>query len=431
MTSRITALIIIILLVVVAALYPSFTGTNAGTLAVALGLVILVGYLVGEIGAHLQLPRLTGYIIAGMVIGPYCSNLLTHDAVDHLDLIDQIALALIALSAGGEFHLSSLKQRMKAIGWITASQVVLIFVLGTTSFYTVSTWLPFLEGMNSATRWAAGMVFGVIAIAQSPATTIAIITETKSAGPMTETVLGITVIKDVLVIIIFTSLVPLLKMLEFDQGGVNWGFLLGLFNELTISVLVGLGAGWFISIYLRFVNKNQVFFVLAFSYLISEGSKTFHLDTLIVCIAAGIWVTNASKRGKALIDMIEDSSLLIYVVFFTITGAALDLITLQSMFGLAMLLVAIRLLWTGVSTYAGAKLSREHFVCPQYLWMLFLPQAGVSLGLLSILIKEGFEWGEGMQTLMVAVIAVNQIIGPIFMKIGLAKCGELGKAQRK
>lgn len=430
MISRLIALGILLLMFTIMPFISFEQGVHEGGLAASLGLVILSGFLCGEIGSRLQLPRLTGYIVAGILIGPYVLGMLSHEVVAQLNLIDQIALAIIALSAGGELHLTSLRKRFRGIAWITGAQTVGIFSIGVLSFYLISSWMPFLQGLSSNSKLAVSLVFGVIAVAQSPATTIAIITETKSAGMVTETLLGITVIKDVLVIFLFSSLIPLLKMIEFDSGGMNVEFIFGLFYELGISIVAGLVAGFIISLYLRYVNQSPVLFVLAFSYLVSEGAKNFHLDTLIICIAAGVWVTNASKRGEDLIQMLEDSSLLVYVIFFTITGAALNLIALQTMFGFAVLLVVIRIMATGVSTYAGAKFSGETFPSPHWLWMLFLPQAGVSLGLLTVLIREGFAWSEGMQTLMIAVIAINQIVGPILMKNGLSICNEIGHAKR-
>lgn len=430
MISRSVALLLLFALVYLFQQFKNEVETAPGILAVSLGLVILAGYLCGELGSKIKLPRLTGYILAGIVIGPYCFGLLTHETVGQMKLVDQIAWSMIALSAGGEFNIASIKKRIRGILWITVCQMIGIFCIGSFAFYCITPFIPFLNALPPMGKITAALAFGAIAISQSPAQAIVIVTETKSGGPITETVLGITILIDVIMIMIFMTFVPVLKMLDSGEGGMNWAIAAGLITELAVSVLIGLAAGWFLSLYLRYLQKNPVLFVLAFSYIISEGARALHLDTMIICITAGTYVSNASKQGEELIKMLEDSSLIVYVIFFCITGAKVNLTALQSTFGLALFLVAVRMVSMGISTYCGAVFSRAGYPTPHRMWMLFLPQAGVSLGLLSILTREGFSWGSWMQTLLVAVISINEIIGPILMKSGLSLYGEIGQAKR-
>lgn len=421
----------ILALMGIARLYPwVLDEAGAGRLTLSLGLVILAGYLLGEIGADFKLPRITGYLLAGMLLGPHLSGLLSKEFLGNIALIDQIALALIALSAGGELYVSSLKARWKGIAVITLFQAVLVLLGGAAAFYWISGSLPFLSAADTTGRLAAALVFGVIAIAQSPATTIAVITESRASGPFTETVLGITVIKDVLVIVLFTLLVPLVKMMELSQEGMDFGIVWNLGGEIVLSAAAGVAAGWGISFYLKHIRKDPVLFILAFCFLVSEGSKTFHLDTLIVCIMAGAWVANTSERGETMIKMIEQSSLIVYVVFFTITGALLDLNALYACFGVALFLTLARMGAMYAATTPAAWISGERHASIHTLWMAFLAQAGVSLGLVTILAREGISWGRELQTIVVAVIAMNQIAGPILLKYALKKTGETLDAKR-
>lgn len=429
MTSRIIALLLMVALLGIVLQYPLLLETNrTGVLATSLGAVILFAYLLGEILSRIKLPRISGYLFAGMILGPYISGLLTHQTCRDFALIDQIALALIALSAGGELQLNSLRQRIGGISLMTLMQTVFLFIGGTLSFFFLARWLPLIQDLSTANRFAAAMVFGVISIAQSPSSTIAIITELRSSGKATETILGVAVIKDVLVIMLFALLIPIVKVIELG-GEFELAFLINLGTELAISFGAGIAAGWLISLYLKHIKIHPVLFVLAFCYLVSEGSKTFHLDTLIVCIIAGFWVTNASKKGKELIEMIEGSSLIIYVIFFCITGATLDLFALQSVWEITLALVLVRMLLLSLATETSLKLTRDTFQSPHTLWMSFIAQAGVSLGLITILQREGISWGSSLKTIVVATIALNQIIGPITLKIALQKAGEAKKSR--
>ncbi len=428
MLSRFIALLLILVLLLIVLQYPlQVTSSKSGLMALSLGIIILGGYLWGEILVRFKLPRISGYLFAGMLLGPYLGNILSHETIKNFYLIDQIALALIALSAGGELHLSSVKRHLKGIAFITLVQCIVLFAFGTGVFYLLSGWIPFLKEYSPVSRFGASMVFGVISVAQSPATTIAIITETKSSGIITELLLGVAVIKDVLVILFFAILIPTVKVMELG-GGFEWEFLFKLGFELVLSFIVGMIAGMIISFYLKYVRANPVLFVLAFSYLVSEGSKTFHLDTLIVCIMAGLWVTNASKKGEELIKMIENSSLIIYVIFFCITGAALNLLAIQNTWELTLILIAARMLFLFFSTYIGCKAAKVEVPIPYTFWSAFLPQAGVSLGLITVLKRQGIPWGGHVEPIIIATIALNQIIGPITMKIALQRAGETNKS---
>ncbi len=208
-------------------------------------------------------------------------------------------------------------------------------------------------------------------------------------------------------------------------GGFQFGFLGKISEEIFLSFGAGIVAGILVSLYLKYIQTDPVLFILAFSYLISEAAKNFHLDTLIICITAGFWVTNASNRGKALIEMIEKIALLIYVVFFCLTGASLNLAALSSALFITIFLVAARMVFLYLSTSIGLRVSGESIRSPNTLWMAFLPQAGVSLGLITILQLENIQWGENLKTIVVAVIAVNQIIGPITLKYALQQSEDI------
>jgi Kef-type K+ transport system membrane component KefB len=423
MLIRLCAFFIMLALAWITQFYP-YGSNSASRTVIALGFVILAGYLLGEILVKIRLPRVSGYLFAGMLFGPYIGGILTIQTVHDLALIDTIALSLIALSAGGELHLSSLKKGWKGILGIMFAQVVGILPMAGLFFYFMATTFHFMGDIPQTSLISAAMVFGVIAISQSPSITIAIITETRSSGFATDTVLSVSVIIDVLVISLFTIVMTLIGLLEQGQSDIEWGVYLALGAELVFSILAGILAGIGISIYLKYVNANRVLFVLAFSYLVSVTCKPLHLDPILVCVFAGTWVTNASKKGHELIEMIEKGSLIIYVIFFCVAGAALNLTALVEMKWIALALVVARMAFLAITTWSGVKISGIPIPTTGSFWMAFMPQAGVSLGLIAILNKKGFAWAPTMYTLMLACIALNQIIGPITLKYALQKTGE-------
>lgn len=425
MITRISSLFVIIACACIVRAYPygELSGVQ-GVTAFSLGLVILGGYLLGELISLLTLPRITGYLLAGMLAGPCLGGMLSQATVKNLTLIDQIALSLIALSAGGELRLDTLRKQWKGIVSITLSQTIGVFVLGTAAFALTSAFFPFMRDDPWTTRIAAGLVFGAISVAQSPATTIALISETRSKGVCTDITLGTAVLKDVMVIILFTITLSVDHLLELEGASISMQPFISLGGELLFSILTGLATGWGIAFFLSRVNSDPVLFLLAFSYLISVGSHSIHLDPVLICVVAGIWVTNTTEQGEKLLSIIGKGSLVIYVIFFCVAGAALDLNALQTMSVLAVLLTLIRMALLALTTGAGVAIAKPPIRSPWTYWMGFLPQAGVSLGLVMVLRREAFWWGDKMATLLVACIALNQIFGPILMKIAFQQSGE-------
>jgi len=431
MINRLSALFLIVALVMIVRLYPfgELPGLQ-GANAFSLGFVILTGYLLGEILSSIKLPKITGYLIGGMFIGPYLAGLITHDSVADFQLIDQIALTLIALTAGGELRLEALKKCWRGIISITISQTIWLFALGTLSTWALINFTPWFGSYSTIAQWSVALIIGVIAIAQSPSTTIAIITETKSAGMCTDLALGVAVVKDVIVIVMYTCVLMTVGVMDQGMDALEWIKLFALAKEIVFSILFGILAGVFISYYLSRIRLDAILFLLAFCYLISIGAKSIHLDPLLVCVAAGIWVTNASSQGAELIETIEEGSLIIYVIFFCVAGASLNLGALAKMWPLALLLVGFRMIMVAFSTWFASRFSKLAIPSPRSYWMVFLPQAGVSLGLVALLRQDEFIWASDLKTLVIACIAINQILGPILMKYALVKSGEVGQHKR-
>ncbi len=423
MLTRISSLFLVIAFVSIVQVYPYGEASGIqGTTAFSLGFVIIVGYLLGEIVARLSLPRVTGYLLAGMAVGPYLGGWLSKETVKNLTLIDQIALSLIALSAGCELRLSELKDHWKGVVSITFFQIAFLVVLGTAGFWLITGWLPLFEGASPLVRVQAGLAFGVIAAAQSPATTIAVISDLKAKGPATDSVLGAVVLKDVFVIMLYTVVLSMNHLVEGSALTLQPFIVLG--GELLFSILFGAAAGWGVAFYLKHIRSDPILFLLAFSYLVYVGSKSIHLDPVLVCVTAGIMIANATDQGERLLDIIRQGSLIIFVIFFCVAGAALHLTAMRDMAALAALLLAMRMVLLWGATGASLSVAKVPNAKASTYWMAFLPQAGLSLGLASVLEKEGFTWAAPVVTVMVACIAMNEIIGPILMKFALQRTGE-------
>ena len=423
--SRLFGLTALLLLMVLLIKLPGALQAVTVPLSMHIGFLILAGYVLGKVGMTIGLPGITGYLLAGIIFGPSVLGLVDRPAVDELTMINNFALTLIALTAGGEVELGWVMKRFKSFGLITGIQCLTVFLGVALIMVFAEGLLPAIFPPDIKSKMAIACMFGVIAVAKSPSSTVAIIVESGSKGPVTDFTLGISIIKDVLVIVMFAVVLAIsLQVLHVrDSGG---DLVSTLLVEIVGSIAFGVALGYLIIFYLRRVGKEITITILAASFLIYETSHLLHLHALLVCMVAGIVVNNLSHQGRTFIEAIERGSLPVYVIFFAIAGAGLNFSVLALSWPLVLILVLSRTLFTWLGTVAGAVASKEIDTVRKYLWMGFTTQAGVTLGL-AVLVERAFaeSWGTQFKNVVIGSIAIFQIVGPVMFKYGLDKSGEI------
>lgn len=404
---------------------------SAAAAAMALGFVLLVSFVLGRAVTRLGLPTITGYILVGMLAGPYMLGwvhpafaVLGHSAVSSLRLLDALALGLIALTAGGELRLSAVREHARTIVAVIAGQVGLVFAGVAVLVLAGGALFPSLEGFAGGRLVAAALLFAVIATANSPATALAIIQEYRSRGPVTDVVLAVTVVKDVVVISLFTIVLAFAILLARPAATFDVAFLGRLAWEVTGSIALGVALGWLVAQYVARVGAELPLLILGVAFVAVAVLPALHLSGLLALMVAGFYIENFSAHGEALIEAIERHSLPVYVVFFTIAGASLDLGALGATLPLAAAVAVGRGLLTAAGTSLGAHLAGAPRAVVRHGWSGFVAQAGVTLGF-AILIEQRFpEIGATVKTVTLAVIALNQLAGPILFRLGLHLAGE-------
>lgn len=395
--------------------------------SLALGFILVFAYLVGNNVKRLTLPQITGFILAGIVCGPFILNFVSESDVNDLQLLDGLALSLIALTAGGEMKIKKLKKQLKTITSIVFFQTFIVLIgflfLGMIGRY----FIPFFGGMSLLQLLAFSLLLGTLMTPTSPATTIAVMTETRSSGKFTDLILGGAVVKDFFVIVIFSFTLSFSKSATIPSHNFDFRFLLHILGEVGGSILFGILIGTGIILYFRLIKKDITIFILGIAFFSYQISHNYGYHPLLICLVAGFFAENFSSQGKLLISAIERSSVPIYVVFFAISGASLDLSALQQTWLLALGCVLLRGLLKFSGTFVGSRLTGEGKEVQRLGWAGFISQAGVALGM-AIVIQDNFpDWGSEFMALILAVIAINQIIGPVFLQRLLIKVKEAGK----
>ena len=171
----------------------------------------MVGFLIVAIAANeiskifqkIKFPLITGLIITGIIAGSSVLNFITNESLDKLNFLNEIALAIIAFSAGSELYLNDLRSRIQSIKWMTIGQLIITFVMSAIIIYFIADYIPFMANVPNTHKIGISVLFATIFVARSPSSAIAVINEMRANGPFTKTVMGVTVLKDVLVIILF------------------------------------------------------------------------------------------------------------------------------------------------------------------------------------------------------------------------------------
>jgi len=399
--------------------------------------IFLIGFLIVALAANqialvfqkIKLPLITGFIITGLIAGSSVLNFITPEAIEKLDFLNQIALSIIAFAAGSELYLNELRSRMNSIKWMTLGQLIITFVLSSLAIYYLANYIPFMADLPSKTKIAIAILFGTIFVARSPSSAIAVINEMRANGPFTKTVIGVTVVIDVLVIILFAISFSIAKAF-INNEEIGFLFLLILLSELLLSIALGLAFGkifqLIFSLNFNKIVKSALIILIGYSvYLLAsflevQTEELLHygirVEPLLICIVASFFVTNYTIHRIEFYELLEKIGPVIFIIFFTLIGASLSFPILVSVFGVAILLFLIRLITMFIGGTFGVVAAKDLKQYTFIAWMPYVTQAGVALGLVTIVAHEFKDWGTAFETIVIAIIVINQLIGPPLFK---------------
>jgi Kef-type K+ transport system membrane component KefB len=357
--------------------------------------------------------------------------------VARLRLVDDLALSFIALTAGGTLQIKFLRNRGKAIAVNIFLLTLVVFILVFFPFLFISSRLNLMPDLTYSQIMVLACLLGVIAVARSPSSAIAIINECRAAGLFTATVLGVTVAMDVLIIIFFTLAITVSEIILGTGTAIDFRMITVLSLEVAGSLVLGLVLGKGISLYVERVGHDLPLFLLFFAFSMFKASIWFnhvmethfaislHLEPLLICISAGFSVQNFSNCGHIFMEGLERFALPIFVLFFSLAGASLNLDALFMTWPLAAFLVIVRAIGIFGSTWFAGILNNDPPQHRRIAWMAYITQAGVAIGLAQLAQRRFPVLGVYLTTLVLAVITINQVVGPITFKMALKLAGEV------
>lgn len=383
----------------------------------SLSLSMIIALLMTRVMKKISLPNVTGYLIAGLIAGPYCLKLYNSENLDALGVITNVALGFIAFSIGGEFKLSSLKQLGAKIFVITVFEAVGASVL------VITVLVLFKFPLTLA------LVLGAIASATAPAATLMVVRQYKAQGPVTSTLLPVVAIDDAVCLMLFSILSSVAKSLE-SEGGFNlYQTILKPIIEIVLSLVIGFVLGIILSIGTKFFKSraNRISLVVTAVFLGVGISDKFGLSSLLLCMAIGAALANYSAVSDPVMDGSERWTPPLFMLFFVISGAQFNFSVLKTVGAVGVIYILMRSFGKYFGAMLGCKIAGTEKTVRKYLGITLLPQAGVAIGMAQLSLTVVPEYGEQIRAVVLCATLVYELVGPLLTKLALQKAGEIKK----
>ena len=428
---RLLALALVVAVILCARLVAAAGPPGRPSAALALGFTVIAAMLTGELLRRFRLPRITGYLLFGVLVGPYAGNLITEAMAQQLRPINGIATTLIAFIAGLTLNFERLERRVEGIRtFITWLLVVAIFVLFAVAW---AAWplLPFAPGATGLARLTMSALFAVVVISFSPTMTAAVISETNARGRVSDVVLATVVVADLVALVLFAVLMQGGRLVLHEGAG-EVSALVRLAWEIGGAIAFGGLVGASFALYLKYMGREVTLVLLGVCALLSQVGSAQRLEPLLAAMTAGLVIQNvAVPQGDALKTALRRGALPVLIVFFVSTGVSLQLDAFRSMGLIALALALVRLAVIRAGVGLGLRAAAMSPETANPIWAGLISQAGITLGLASVLASEFPEWAGGVQTLVIALIAADELIGPTLFRMSLVRTGEIDATSRR
>lgn len=384
--------------------------------------VIIMGIAGGKAARLAKLPNVTGYLLAGLLLGPSFFHLITSADTESFNIINDVALSAIAFSIGSEFLVKDMKKLGAAIFIITLAEVVgAVFVVFAVVYGIFQQ--PF----------AYSIVIASMSAATAPAATLMVIKQYRAAGPLTKTVLPVVALDDVFGIIAFGIAISVAKLSVGTAAHSGIWMFIAPFAEIGGSLLLGALAGLGLLYFARrAAGKDELLVtVLASIALTSGAALKLGVSPLLACIMLGTVLFNMKKNAVRVSSALNDFTPPVYLLFFTLAGASLDLKILAQVGLLGIGYIFARMGGKMIGAWIGAKIAKVEPAVQKNLGWALLPQGGISIGLSVVVRQELPEYAMMINTIIMFSVLVFETLGPIFAKFAIHRAGEIGGLDKK
>ncbi len=398
-----------------------------------IGLIVLFGFISGEAARKIGLPKVTGFILAGIILNPRLTHIVTIEFAEHTELVISIALAFITFEVGGTLHYSKIKKLGKSIIYITLFEGELSFLATAAGIALVSTFFVHASEANFSTLFIPiGLLMGSLASPTDPSATLAVVHEYKAKGPVSSTIMGIAALDDTLGIINFSIAVAVSMVLVTHQS-LNFysSFAIPLY-QIFGAIIFGIVNGIifnFLTVRLRGETEGTLIVSILALLTLSFGiSSLINVDELLTVMTAGAFVVNFNSKKEQIFRMLERyTDELIFIFFFTMSGMQLDFSIFLTYLPLAFFFMIFRASGKISGAIIGATVAKSPDKVRKYAWGGLIPQGGIVIGL-ALLIKQNpafTNFSDIIISIIIGATVMHELIGPLISRKVIQAAGDI------
>ena len=397
-----------------------------------LGSTVVAGYFLGELAAKLGLPRVSGYILAGLALNPNLTTFIPSAFVASTGTLTNLSLAVLTFAVGGTLAFASLKELGKGILFLALGESELSALLVTGGLMITLPFFVHLDGTYLTTILPLALLLGALASPTDPSATLAVIHQYKAKGIVSFSIMASAAVDDALGILNFSFATMIAAVLVAHTAG---GF--GAFIEPFIAIFGAIGLGMACGLLFHFVPRilhaeaDGLLLVLLVGLLaLAYGLSTvFKLDELLSTMAMGVMVVNFGSRRDRVFHLLEEYvEPIVFVLFFTISGMLLDFQSLFRFFPVVLIFVLFRSLGKIGGAYLGATVGRTSREVRRYAGWGLIPQGGIVIGLALVLQRNPAfnDLSSILVNVVIGATVIHELVGPLTAKLAIFKSGEIG-----
>jgi Kef-type K+ transport system membrane component KefB len=397
-----------------------------------IGLFLITGYIAGWLLNKVGLPKIIGYIATGIAFSPNTIDFVEHDILESTYPLMEVCLAFIAFEVGGALKWAKIKKHEKEIISITILGSLVPFFLVTVGVIILGFLFPKVLHFDTLPLVLLACLLGALASPTAPAATLAVMHQYKAKGKVTDTILGVTALDDILGILLFSLTIGIIFIFNGGQSGLFGNPIVNALYAIGTALVIGAVLGFVIELIDRFfpIKGEGRWIVIIFSLIIFNVGicQALQVDLLLSSMTMGIIVVNKCKQQRLIFRIFERyTEDLIFLFFFLLSGLHLDIATLPKAAVLIIIFVLLRTAGKYLGANWGSRIVNADPSIRKYTAGGLLPQAGIVIGLvLSIYQKEEFkEISEILLTTIMGATIIHELIGPVSAKSALKKAGEI------
>ena len=409
---------------------------------ILLSFSILSGLIMSRAAKLVNLPSVTAYLVAGLLIGPFVLGragirgigFSTMEEVNSFSIISQAALGFIAFEIGNEFRLKDLKTMGRSAITVGILQAVITTIVVDIALLSLHFLFPSLISMSSA------ITLGAIAAATAPAATLMVVKQYKAQGPMTKLLLMVVAIDDAVGLVLFSLSFGMATAMETGAISIT-GVLVEPLVELVLSIRLGVLGGVGLNVLEKYFHSRSKRMSLAVAFVMMTvgvsmltwkiGGVKCGFSLLLVCMVEGTVFCNINETSQELMDRVDRWTGPLNMLFFVLSGAELDLSVLSNpmVLFIGLVFIAFRSLGKISGAYLSCRMEKTSPIIQKYLGITLLPQAGVALGM--ALTARNLADGEVVGNVVLFAVLLYELFGPTLTKWALLKAGEISIEGKK